>query len=158
MKKIFFIVLFSGLLFAGCKSSANTATENINSLELVDAQRYSFRATTALPSGYKNIPLSYGYFLTITKDSIVSFLPYFGRAYSAPMPNDKGGIMFTSTDFKYVATKKSDSRKITVKTNDLSNNAVFYIDISKSGYATLSVQDPNRRQISFYGTVEDINE
>ncbi len=39
-------------------------------------------------------------------DSIVTYLPYFGRAYSVPVNLSQGGIQFTSTDFDYTIESK----------------------------------------------------
>lgn len=154
MKKILFLSAITLFFLIGCKSSEQTVVQNQNILEQIDSKGYSIDVTTALPSGYKSIPLSYGYSLKVSNDTIESFLPYFGRAYSAPINSDDNGIMFTSTSFEYSVSAKKNSRSIIIKTKDTRRPITIYLDIQKSGSTSLRVSDPNRQQISFYGNVE----
>ena len=48
-------------------------------------------------TGYRSIYLSPYYYLKVSKDTVVAYLPYFGRAYTAPADPTEGGIKFTST-------------------------------------------------------------
>ncbi len=48
-------------------------------------------------------------------DSIVTYLPYFDRAYSAPVNLSQGGIQFTSTDFDYTIESKRKEWDIAMK-------------------------------------------
>src|SRR5450631_1363581 len=70
----------------------------------VDSQEYVFRAQTALPMSGAVRQLTSDYDLKIMKGSVVSYLPYFGKAYTAPMDLNGGGIEFTSKDFDYTVT------------------------------------------------------
>src|ERR1700755_2702852 len=72
--------------------------------DLVESQHYDFRAQTVMPMGGRSRQLTSDYDVKVNKESIVSYLPYFGRAYSAPIDPTKGGIQFTSKDFGYTIT------------------------------------------------------
>lgn len=103
----------------------------------------------------RTVQLSAGYYsLKISKDTIESFLPYFGRAYTAPMSTDESGIKFKSTDFSYQVKEGKNNWEVTIIPNDTPSKVKMFLDISKSGYGTLSVQDNNRQAISFYGIIE----
>lgn len=122
--------------------------------DLVEEQNYYFLAQTALPSGIHSIPLSYGYNLKVSKDSITAYLPYFGRAYSAPIGMDEGGIHFTSTIFDYDRKEDKKGWKIDIKILDKSQNGYqLFLEISESGSASLLVSDNNRQAISFMGVL-----
>lgn len=153
MKKIIFIGILI-FMFVGCASSQNSITQAKTALEQVDSKKYTFHAITALPSGYPSVSLSYGYTLAISNDSVISFLPFYGRAYSAPYSSTDGGIKFTSTDYEYTVTPKKNSRNITIKTKDQTSNTTLYLSVQKSGSATLTVLDTNRQQIQFNGRIE----
>src|ERR1700728_2941462 len=60
---------------------------------LVNSRDFDFRAETAMPVGGQSRQLTGDYYdLKITEAAIVSFLPYYGRSYQAPMDPSKGGI------------------------------------------------------------------
>jgi len=59
-----------------------------------------FNAETAYPQHGDSNSLSVGYDMRVSKDSVVVFLPYYGRAYVAPNSSE-GGIAFTSPQFEY---------------------------------------------------------
>src|SRR4030081_3269854 len=66
--------------------------------KLIDSQNFVFKAQTVLPLGGRSRQLTTDYDVKVTKGTVVSYLPYFGRAYSAT-PGSTGGIDFTSKDF-----------------------------------------------------------
>src|ERR1700675_3924093 len=84
---------------------------------LVESKNYVFRAQQALPQTGQPRNLTPIYDLKITPNTIVSDLPYFGRAY-APVDPNGGGIQFTSKDFTYTSkpTKKG-GWEIVIKPN-----------------------------------------
>src|ERR1700712_45765 len=89
----------------------------------VDAQRYTFEANYVLPQRGGGKPLTDRYDLKVTKDSVISFLPYFGRAYfDVPFAGADGGMKFTSTKFSYdVKERKKGGWEITIKPTDVKN-------------------------------------
>ena len=52
---------------------------------LVDSQNYLFTAQRADPTSARTRILTGDYTLQVTKDAIYCYLPYFGRAYVAPV-------------------------------------------------------------------------
>ena len=73
---------------------------------LLDSQQYIFYAQSVIPSSGRQRFLTSEYTVTISKDTIVSYLPYFGRAYSATIGSTDGGIKFTSVDFDYKISER----------------------------------------------------
>src|SRR5215471_6953240 len=72
--------------------------------QIVDSQHYVFRAQTAYPLGGRTVQLTSDYDLKITKDEVVSYLPYYGRAYSATPGSSDNGLNFTTKSFEYKST------------------------------------------------------
>ena len=122
---------------------------------IVDSQNYIFKAQMANPQTGSTRQLSPDYDLTITKDTIISYLPYFGRAYVAPVDPAQGGIKFTSTKFDYKPAKDNKAWQITIKPKDATDIQQLYLSIFDNGYATLQVISTNRQGISFNGYVEE---
>ena len=145
-------------MITGCNTTKNSeaSIEQQRQLaEKVDNSRYTFMARSANPTGGRTVQLSLGYYsLKITKDTIEAFLPYYGRAYVAPMPTDEGGIKFVSTNFDYQVKEGKNNWQVMIEPNDTPSKVKMYLNIGKTGYGSLSVQDNNRQAISFSGTIE----
>ncbi|MBS1665733.1 MAG: DUF4251 domain-containing protein, partial [Bacteroidetes bacterium] len=122
--------------------------------DLVESQNYVFKAQTVMPMAGSTRQLTSDYSLKVTKENIVSYLPYFGRAYTAPMDPSKGGIQFTSKDFDYTLTPgKKQGWTILIKPKDYRDVQQMTLSISSAGYATLQVTSTNRQPISFNGQI-----
>ena len=144
---------------SGCASkSAQGTGENLSSIQTaLEDQRYIFKARTAIPSGGRNVQLTTDYNLTVLKDSVIAYLPYFGRAYSAPLPSARGGIQFTSTDFKYeTRNRRNGVREINIKPNDAADVQQLILSLSRDGYGSLQVTSNNRQSITFNGVAQKI--
>lgn len=123
--------------------------------ELIIAQHYSFEAQTALPLGMRSRQLTPGYELKVRKDTIEAYLPYFGRAYTATIGNNDGGIKFKTTDFKYTFTEgKKGGWDIIIVPKNSGDTRQLTLYISQAGYANLQVTSNNRQSISFNGYIQ----
>lgn len=151
MRSLFQLGLLAIALWCGdARGQEGTGKEDVE--EALNAQEYIFHARTALPQRGRSIFLNASYELTVSKDSIVAYLPYFGRAYTAPIGSDKGGIQFTSVDFDYTVEKKKKRRwEIRIRPNDVQEVQELYLSVSKNGFGSLQVASTNRQAISFNG-------
>ena len=147
------------LFVAGCTSSRNTQAGNSTSKyhEMVTGQHYVFTARSVSPSSGHAHQLTESYYdLKVSKDSVQAYLPYFGRAYSAPIDPTKGGIQFESTDFEYqLSDRKNGGWSVSIKPHDVRDVQQLSLTISTEGYASLQVISNNRQPISFNGTISD---
>ncbi|MDR2562351.1 MAG: DUF4251 domain-containing protein [Prevotellaceae bacterium] len=121
---------------------------------LIESKSYVFVARSVTPLSGATKHLSSGYDLTLAGDTLVAFLPYFGRAYMMVRPGADGGIKFTSTKYEYKLKTIKRGWEISLKTKDVENSPELFLSISKSGYAELRVSDISRESISFYGHIE----
>jgi hypothetical protein len=123
---------------------------------MITEKKFIFLAETAVPTNFQPRQLSFGYDVQVAPDSVISHLPYFGRAYIAPIDPAKGGIQFTSTDFTYnVEEKNKGGWIVTILPNDNSDIQQVYLQITESGYATLQIVSTFRQPISFHGRVKE---
>jgi hypothetical protein len=123
---------------------------------LVASGNYVFEAQSAMPLRGQVRQLTYGYELKISKDTMISYLPYFGRAYVAPINPSDGGISFTSTDFDYaVKTRRKGGWDVLIQTKDQRDNKRMMLRIQDSGYASLQVTSNDRQPISFNGIITE---
>ncbi len=152
---IFLLIAGSGLNIANAQSSSKDkkAAKEAVIKKNVDAKHYTFLANYVLPQRGGGRQLTSEYDLRVTPDSVISFLPYFGRAYfDVPYGGGDGGIKFTSTKFTYEAKeKKKGGWEITIIPSDVKNLSRLLLYISPDGYASLSVNSVNRDFITFDG-------
>jgi len=157
--KIFFAIVVSIAalqpLMAQTKAEKNAKQEAIIK-ELVNNKHFVFQATYALPTYGTQRYLNSYYDVRFTGDSLVSYLPYFGVAYSGVGYNSStdNGIKFTSTKFDYKAQQKQNgSWYIIMKPKDVSNGVQMTFNIQTNGNADLNVISQNRQSIRFTGSI-----
>lgn len=120
--------------------------------EMVQSGDFTFNARTAYPLSGRTRHLTGNYDLKLAGDSVIAYLPYFGRAYTT-IGVGQGGIDFTSTDFKYRVESKKNGWEVVIEPNDTEDVRLLILSISENGYATLSVNSQNRQSISFNGNI-----
>jgi hypothetical protein len=122
---------------------------------LIESKNFVFIAQSAHPLSGQFRQLTSEYDLRVLGDSIVAYLPYFGRAYSAPLDPTQGGIQFTSTDFEYSQqSRKKGGWNISIKPKDARDVRQMTLSIRENGNASLQVNSNNRQSISFNGHIE----
>jgi hypothetical protein len=150
------IFLFA-LVVAICTSSGFAQQKESTISNIVEVRQFVFHAQTALPTTGASRQLTSEYDLTVTKNSVVSYLPFFGRAYSLPYGSTEGGFNFTSTKFDYSSTnRKKGGWEISIKPKDIADFREFSLTLSENGYGTLQVITNNRQPISFTGYITPI--
>jgi hypothetical protein len=109
-----------------------------------------------IPSSGRQRILTSEYTVTVRKDSIISDLPYFGRAYTAPIGTTDGGIKFTSVDFGYaINPRKKGGWEVNIKPRDGQDVQNMAFTIYGNGKAYLSINSNNRQAISFNGHISN---
>jgi hypothetical protein len=121
--------------------------------KMIADQQYVFKAQQAMPLGGKTIQLTSDYDIKITKDSVLAYLPYFGRAYSANIGSSEGGIKFNSKQFDYTVREKKGGWNISIKPKDAKDVQQLEFSIFNNGNASLNVNSTNRQAISYSGFV-----
>jgi hypothetical protein len=123
----------------------------------IDAQRYTFVAQYAQPLRGGQKYLTSDYDLKVRKDSVIAYLPYYGRAYmDVPYGSSDDGVKFTSTKFDYVITpKKKGGWTITITLHDVRRTSKLNIDIFTNGSASVQALSNGRDAISFNGYIKD---
>ncbi len=150
-------------LFTLILTSCATRKEKQARLTLVDSlitsDNFKFVARQANPLRVLLIDprlqqLDGNQYLSVSKDTIKSYLPYFGVAQQAPYGSNDNGISFTSTKFTYDKTATRNGFDISITPKDAMQASRLFLSISESGTATLNVTNNNRDAISFTGTIE----
>jgi hypothetical protein len=156
MKKLLIQLFCVATLFTGSISLAQAQEDDkATNTRIVEEKNYIFKAQQALPMRGNSRMLTNEFDLVVTPDTVISFLPYFGRAYQAPVNPMEGGIKFTSTDFKYNSSSKSKKGmwKISIEPKDASGITALRLEIFDNGQASLHVTQTHKDPISFSGYI-----
>lgn len=163
--KINILIVF--LLFLAACSSQKNGTSQSQVGDMIEQQAYTFAAKSVFPTedarynprvmfpnGSQLYQLSPGYYLKVTPDSVIAYLPYFGRSFTAPVNPSEGGIKFSSTDFDYKRSMRKGNYEIEIIPHDAKDIRNLYLTISPSGFGSLRILSLNKSSISYNGEIE----
>jgi hypothetical protein len=162
-KNLLLLMLTASMIVASLVSCGSTKTAEekgqkaMQIMEKVKSGDFTFTAQSVNPMRFSPVHLTSTYDLKISKDTVTAYLPYFGRAYVAPMNPNEGGIKFTSTKFEYkvLSGKRKGNWTVKIITHDTDRSFSLYLNIWDNGSAQLIVNDPNRQSISFDGYIAE---
>ena len=122
--------------------------------KLVTSGKYKINVNRALPARGRSVTLTSPYSVEIRNDSVISYLPYYGRAYSIPYGGGEGlNFKAPLTDYKLA--------KIKFSARSEEDRFDFSIDVFSNGSSSIFVNMQNRQSISFQGELdmpEEINQ
>ena len=129
--------------------------------KLVTSGKYKINVNRALPERGRSVTLTSPYSVEIRNDSVISYLPYYGRAYSIPYGGGEGlNFKAPLTDYKLEWGKK-ETAKIKFSARSEEDKFDFSIDVFSNGSSSIFVNMQNRQSISFQGELdmpEEINQ
>jgi hypothetical protein len=123
--------------------------------------RFVFLAYWATAYNGERSALTPPYELSVTSDSIGCYLPYAGRMYTTPGPQEQRfmSIAFTSRRFDYTERLIARSgRDITIRPKDVRDVQVLNFSAPRKGWATLTIRSAGRDRMVYEGTIEPIRD
>jgi hypothetical protein len=166
---VFFMAFIMALIFTSgfAQKTARKSEREQNRIEkqkqieaLVNSKEFVFEATYALPQGGKSIYLTgSSYTVKFHPDTIESYLPFFGRAYSVDYGGE-GGIKFCGrpTEFNVVTRKAEKGYDINATIKAPKDYYKLHLSVSSVGSATLIVDSNQRSSISYQGDIAKFEE
>ncbi|MBS7563368.1 DUF4251 domain-containing protein [Mucilaginibacter sp. Bleaf8] len=184
MKTFKYLILFIGLSIftsaAWAQDSTKTARKAAKAADikkLLEAKRFVFQAQYANPLGggvtslngrlinitpniggsSGHVYLNYNYAVKVRPDSVIAYLPYFGRTtFDPPINSSEGGVKFTSTKFGYdVKQGKKGNTIITITPQDAGYFRKMVFTVSSEGSTSLQMTITNRNAISYDGYIAE---
>lgn len=119
----------------------------------VESESYKIDVSTAYPRRGKTVHLSSNYSVEVRNDSVFSYLPYFGRAYSIPYGGGEGLIFKAPISEYKMETKKKGAMKVDFIARSKEDRFQFRMTIYSNGSASFDVFPQNRESIAFSGEV-----
>jgi hypothetical protein len=121
--------------------------------DLVNSRHFTFKAQSVIPMGAPSRILTSDYDLRVHGDSLISYLPYFGRSYTAPLPNE-AGMNFTSTDYTLTTKERKKNRlEITMLPKDTRLASELILTVYENGTAQLTVNSNEKQSIRYSGYI-----
>ena len=158
MRKIFMtsvMALTAWVMLVGCATAeerAARAAEQAKAVKTALQERnYQIAVNRMYPSRGASKIVSSGYTVEVRNDSLISYLPYFGRAYDVPYGGGNG-LNFSAPIRNYKESQtKSDLRHIEIDVKNDEDTYLYTLDIFDNGSADINVRSRQREPISFSG-------
>lgn len=151
---MFLTMTFVPNVFAQTKRELKEQKEQAVKEKIV-SENYKISVNTAYPRRGRNIQLTSPYSVEIRNDSVMSYLPFYGRAYSIPYGGGDG-LIFKAPLAEYkMEMNKKGTAKVTFTARTPEDKFTFNISVFSNGSTSISVNMQNRESISFSGEVEE---
>ena len=150
---IAFIFYYRLFIFKACNYSHTEEKK-----QAIVSDQWIFVAQSAIPQGGRSRMLTTRYEMRVSKDTIIAYLPYFGRSFSgAGAMTNPNPLDFKSVDFSINREEKNKGGwRVTVKPKDINAIQSMLFELYENGSANLNVTLTDRTPISFVGTVEPV--
>ena len=125
--------------------------------QLIVSENYKIDVNTAMPMRGRNITLSSPYSLEIRNDSVFSYLPYYGRAYSVPYGGGSGLIFNAPLKEYTMDLDKKGNAVIKFSARSSEDFFEFSAKVFSNGTASIDVIMQNRQSISYRGELDTEN-
>ncbi len=120
---------------------------------IVESKNFVFDARTANPMKGRTVTLTSDYDVKVTNDSIFSYLPYYGVAYSASYGGTDSPMIFDVPFETCTQEKVKNGYMVKVDAKNSNDRLTFTFHISETGTTSLSVSSINRQSITYYGEI-----
>jgi len=150
------LILCMGSVTAVAQSKQSKKQEKENAIKkLVESGNYTIDVTIANPQRGKSIMLTSPYSLEVRNDSVISHLPFYGRAYSIPYGGGDGLIFKAPLDeYNAVYNDKKKRLQVKMKAKTSEDTFEFNFDIYYNGSSRINVNMQNRESISYSGEID----
>lgn len=136
------------------KQAAKARTEKAVQ-EALDARTYRIAVDYMNPMRGRSRALTANYSLEVRADSVFSYLPYVGEAYSVPYGGGKA-LNFNAPIETYEEKEgKRGSRQIKFSTSNEEDTYTYSLTVYTDGTTRIHVQPVRRQAISFNGEMEE---
>ena len=144
------------VVFVSCATQEERAARKAEQAKMVTdalgARKYKIDITRMIPGKGPSRSVS-TYSIEVRNDSLISYLPYIGRAYKVPYGGGNG-LNFSAPISSYNETiKKNGRRDIEISVANNEDTYLYTLMVFDNGSSSLTVQSRQREQISYSGNM-----
>ncbi len=149
-----FSALFFLFMFGNAQAQNETEKKQSSIETLLNSQSFEFIANTAIPlSGPTRDLVGSNYSITFTPEKIISYMPFYGRAYSGMAYGRDKGMRFEGKPENFNVTNSEKGYEITATVKGENDTYVISISVGNSSFANLSISSNDRGTISYQGEI-----
>lgn len=158
MKKLLFPLLFAGVVaIAACSPQGGKSTDPALAAAVkakLESREFEVYMDTAIPRRGRTVTLTTPYNIRIAGDSIYSYLPYFGEAYTAVIGRQEG-LIFDGPVTGYKVTEgKRGAIEIRFSARTFEDSYDYSLAVYPNGHSSLIVNPNRKSSISFDGKLK----
>lgn len=146
------------ILWSSCATSEEKAAQmaelSANVTNALNNRDYKIAVDRMYPMRGSSRHVSYGYSVEVRNDTLISYLPYFGRAYNVPYGGGKG-LNFSAPIGSYQEFMKGNGqRHIEIGVTNDEDTYFYTIEVFDNGSSSVEVRARQRERISYSGTID----
>ena len=161
MKRVICLsVLFASavILWSNCATSEEKAAQMAElSAKVTNAlnnRDFKIAIDRMYPMRGSSKHVSFGYSVEVRNDTLISYLPYFGRAYNVPYGGGKG-LNFSAPIGSYQEfMKRNGQRHIEIGVANDEDTYFYTIEVFDNGSSSVDVRARQRERISYSGNLD----
>ena len=143
---IIFIVMAAAL--AGCATTAERMEREARTAaqvsEALASRHYTINVLMMYPQRGRAVNLTTNYSVEVKGDSLISYLPYFGRAYNVPYGGGKGLNFIAPITGYQTETDRKGITRVVLTTENEEDHYRYILEVSSSGDSYIQVQSRQR--------------
>jgi hypothetical protein len=120
----------------------------------IDHKTFTINVNMAYPMSHAAINLTSNYSLRLAGDSLISYLPYYGRAFRVPYGGGKALNFSAKIKDCTISYPKKNRTRIHITVSNDEDTYQYDIDVFDNASTTISVISNEREFISFSGTLD----
>ena len=160
MKRVLYLSVLISLaviFLSSCATSEEKAAQmaqlSANVTNALNNRNYKIAIDRMYPMRGSSRHVSFGYSVEVKNDTLISYLPYFGRAYNVPYGGGKG-LNFTAPIGSYQEfMKRNGQRHIEIGVTNEEDTYFYTIEVFDNGNSSVEVRARQRERISYSGNV-----
>lgn len=160
MKKYLVLMVLAAstlVMLTGCATPEERAARQAELarkvISALNERRYKIDVERMYPPRGTSKSVSYSYSVEVRNDSLISYLPYFGRAYNVPYGGGKG-LNFSAPISSYQEIeKRNGQRHIEIGLSNEEDIFLYTIEVFDNGRSSIEVQSRQRERISYSGNM-----
>lgn len=115
---------------------------------------FTVNIETMTPMRGRLIHLNSDWTFEVHGDTAVSYLPFFGRAYSVPYGGGKGLNFSSTVDYYEESHPEAGVLRVTIGLHSDDDALRYILDVYENGQAFLDVYSRNRDAVRYSGTLD----
>ena len=160
MKRVLFLSVLISLVVISLSSCATSEEKAAQMAELsanvsnaLNNRDYKIAIDRMYPMRGSSRHISFGYSVEVKNDTLISYLPYFGRAYNVPYGGGKGLNFSAPIESYQEFMKRNGQRHIEIGVANDEDTYFYTIEVFDNGSSSVDVRARQRERISYSGNV-----